>query len=369
MNDTAAHAGSGSKDGLSKVSSPRQALAQPVNSPPQPGLPAASPPQPERRFFKSTRDDDHPSLQPVVRASTTHKPSMHNKKVISPLHCTQEESDAMYDRLFINNRAWVKKMNEQDPEFFLRLSLGQHPNYLLIGCSDSRVPPNQLTQTRPGEIFIHRNVANLVVNTDMNFMAVLQYAVEVLRVKHVIVMGHYECGGVKAALCKGHFGLINKWLRNIKDVIRLHRDELAALDEARRFRRLVELNVQEQVFNVIKTSIVQHAWREGHSLRVHGWVCDVKSGLITDLHVEQSDDWKSIESIYTLSFREEEQNQLLNLQTHKHIHMPLSAALEHRLQEYQQLEQSAEANAATSAVAEASSSAASAPSAAEPAKE
>jgi len=183
----------------------------------------------------------------------------------------------------------------------------------------------------------------------MNFMSVLQYAVEVLRVKHIIVMGHYECGGVKAALCKGHFGLINKWLRNIKDVIRLHRDELAALDEAQRFRRLVELNVQEQVFNVIKTSIVQHAWQEGHSLRVHGWVCDVKTGLITDLHVEHSDEWMAIESIYTLSFREAEQNQFLDPKPHKHSHMPLSASLEFQLHEYQKLEHSNEADAAAAA--------------------
>jgi carbonic anhydrase len=183
------------------------------------------------------------------------------------------DSDALYDRLLEGNRYWVDTCTSEDPNYFSKFKQGQRPAFLLIGCSDSRVAPDQLTATKPGEIFIHRNVANVIVNTDMNFMAVLQYAVEVLRVKHVIVMGHYGCGGVVAAMSNKTHGLIDKWLRNIKDVIRLHRHELQAIPDADlRCRRLVELNVQEQVYNIYKTSILQQAWAEGDKVRVHGWV-------------------------------------------------------------------------------------------------
>jgi len=187
--------------------------------------------------------------------------------------------------------------------FFEKLQHAQKPNYLLIGCSDSRVPPDQLTQTQPGEIFIHRNVANLVVNTDLNCMSVLQYAVEVLKVKHVIVMGHSNCGGVKAALFdKMDHGLIDKWLRNIKDVIRLHRAELDAIhDPQAKLQRLVELNVTEQTLNICKTSILQKAWAKGVPIHVHGWVYDIANGIIQDLEIEEKL-WTDIESIYQITY-------------------------------------------------------------------
>lgn len=233
----------------------------------------------------------------------THAPDRQMKAFGNPIdQYDPYESMRQYMKLFENNRRWVSETLKEDPDFFERLSKGQKPAFMLIGCSDSRVPPDQLTQTHPGEIFIHRNVANLVVHTDMNLMSVLQYAVEVLRVRHVIVMGHYECGGVKAAMTNEPHGLIDKWLRNIKDVMRLYGSELNKLPPDARFRRLVELNVQEAVFNLYKTSILQAAWAEGDKVQVHGWVCDIRTGLIKDLHVENSPQWKEVESIYELDF-------------------------------------------------------------------
>lgn len=189
-----------------------------------------------------------------------------------------------YERLLQANKEWAKQMVEQDPEFFERLVDIQRPGFLWIGCSDSRVPPNEITQTHPGEIFIHRNIANLVIHTDMNLMSVLQYAVEVLEVRHIVVCGHYGCGGVKAAMSRHSFGLINKWLRHIKDIYRLHSDELKAIESAdARLNRLIELNIIEQVNNLAETSIVQNAWKKRNAPHLHGWVYDLHDGIIHPL--------------------------------------------------------------------------------------
>ena len=191
-----------------------------------------------------------------------------------------------YLRLLENNKNWVREQLELDPDFFERLSKGQNPDYLWIGCSDSRVPANQITGTDPGEVFVHRNIANMVVHSDMNMLSVLSYAVDVLKVKHIIVCGHYGCGGVIAAMKNQQFGLIDNWLRHIKDVYRYHHVELDAIeDEDLRARRLVEVNVQEQVHDLGKTSIVQNAWKRNQPLHIHGWVYDIKDGLINDLKV------------------------------------------------------------------------------------
>ena len=185
-----------------------------------------------------------------------------------------------YQDLLANNKAWAEKMLENDPNCFNRLANVQTPKYLWIGCSDSRVPPNEITQTKSGELYIHRNVANIVVNTDINFLSVLEYAVETLKVKHIIVCGHYNCGGVKASMSNKHNGLIDNWLRNIKDVYRFHENELNDLPEQQRFDRLVELNVQEQTLNIAKTAVVQQAWAKQQPLYLHGWVYNLKTGLI-----------------------------------------------------------------------------------------
>lgn len=186
-----------------------------------------------------------------------------------------------HERLLLENKAWAQEKIASDPQFFERLVNIQTPDFLWIGCSDSRVPPNEITQTHPGEIFIHRNIANLVVHTDLNMLSVLQYAVEVLKVKHVIVCGHYGCGGVKAALSHQSLGIINKWLRNIKDVYRFHQPEIDELpSEDQRLNRLIELNVKEQVMNLAKTSIIQKAWKENQRPHLHGWVYDLHDGII-----------------------------------------------------------------------------------------
>jgi carbonic anhydrase len=186
-----------------------------------------------------------------------------------------------YEKLLLENKAWAAEKIQEDPNFFKRLSELQTPEFLWIGCSDSRVPANEITGTQPGEIFVHRNVANMVVNTDLNLLTVLDYAVRYLKVKHVIVCGHYGCGGVKAAATQNNFGIINKWLRNIKDVYRFHREELQSIEnEDARINRLVELNVQEQVMNLAKTSIIQAAWKETGGPDLHGWVYGLTDGII-----------------------------------------------------------------------------------------
>lgn len=196
----------------------------------------------------------------------------------------------LLQRLITGNRQWVQEQLAQDSSFFETLAKGQKPEYLWIGCSDSRVSANEITNTRPGEIFVHRNIANLVVHTDMNMLSVLQYAVEVLEVKHVIVCGHYGCGGIKAALNQQQHGLIDNWLRHIKDVYRFHLEEFSQIqDSESKERRLVELNVIEQVYDLAKTSIIQNAWSRGEYPYVHGWVYDLHDGLIRDLEVSVRD--------------------------------------------------------------------------------
>ena len=190
-----------------------------------------------------------------------------------------------YERLLLENKAWAAERVADDPAFFDRLKNIQTPEYLWIGCSDSRVPANEITGTQPGEIFVHRNIANMVVHTDLNMLSVLQYAVEVLKVKHIIVCGHYGCGGVKAAMTQTSLGIINKWLRNIKDVYRIHRDEVDAIeDENKKTNKLVELNVQEQVLNLAKTSIIQKAWKDNNAPHLHGWVYGLDNGLINPIY-------------------------------------------------------------------------------------
>lgn len=203
-----------------------------------------------------------------------------------------------YEKLLLENKAWAREKITEDPQFFDRLSQLQTPEFLWIGCSDSRVPANEITGTQPGEIFVHRNIANMVVNTDVNLLAVLDYAVNHLQVRHVIVCGHYGCGGIKAATTNTDFKLVlNMWLRNIKDVYRLHRDELNGIqNEDERNDRLVELNVQEQVTNLSKTSIIQRAWKEGNRPHLHGWVYGLKNGIIKPVF-EMSAGTK-IDSIY-----------------------------------------------------------------------
>jgi carbonic anhydrase len=187
-----------------------------------------------------------------------------------------------YEKLLLENKAWAEEKVSEDPDFFNRLVKLQTPEFLWIGCSDSRVPANEITGTQPGEIFVHRNIANMVVNTDVNLLAVLDYAVNHLKIKHVIVCGHYGCGGIKAATTNLDFKpVLNMWLKNIKDVYRLHREELDSIKgEEEKVDRLVELNVQEQVFNLSKTSIIQHAWKNDNRPDIHGWVYGLKNGII-----------------------------------------------------------------------------------------
>ncbi|WP_373064853.1 carbonic anhydrase [Gemmatimonas sp.] len=206
-----------------------------------------------------------------------------------------------YKKLLLANKAWVQdKLNVRE-DYFLRMADDQKPDFLWIGCSDSRVPAEEVTGTEPGELFVHRNIANQVLHTDFNMLSVLQYAIEVLKVNHVIVCGHYGCGGVRNAMSHKHLGLINKWLRNIKDVYRMHQHELDGLpDTARKLSRLVELNVQEQVWKLAETSFVQHAWQAGHPLHIHGWVYDLQTGLIKDQLMLKPG--TPIEDIYKLEF-------------------------------------------------------------------
>jgi len=211
-----------------------------------------------------------------------------NKPQIDLSSVKLAQSDT-YKALLKGNSDWVKDRLKDDPEYFNKLAKGQSPQVLWIGCSDSRVPANDVTGTKPGEVFVHRNIANVCVHSDMNMLSVLDYAVNVLKVKHVIVAGHYGCGGVAAALSNKQFGLIDNWLRHIKDVYRLHSHELDRItDETQKLNRLVELNVSEQVYNLCKTSIIQNAWKSRADLEVHGWVIDLGSGLVKDIKVSSS---------------------------------------------------------------------------------
>jgi carbonic anhydrase len=206
-----------------------------------------------------------------------------------------------YKKLLQNNREWVEECLQKDPEFFKKLANGQQPPLLWIGCSDSRVPANQIIGAAPGEVFVHRNIANMVVHTDMSMLSVLDYSVNVLKVQHIIVCGHYGCGGVKAAMGNDHIGLIDNWVRHIKDVYRLHQTELDDIKEdSSRFNRFVEINVMEQVLDLAKTSIVQTAWRREQPLQIHGWVYDVADGLVKDLDVTIESN-NQLEEVYKLS--------------------------------------------------------------------
>ena len=194
------------------------------------------------------------------------------------------------DQLFKKNREWAEKITRQDPDFFQKLSRQQNPKYLWIGCADSRVPANQIVDLPPGEVFVHRNIANVVVHTDFNCLSVIQYAVEVLKVEHIIICGHYGCGGIKSALEELKHGLIDNWLGHIRDVYRFYADELECLDEDKQRDRLCELNILEQVKNVCNTTIVQNAWKTGSKLAVHGWIYNLENGILHDLGTCTADD-------------------------------------------------------------------------------
>jgi carbonic anhydrase len=208
----------------------------------------------------------------------------------------------LYKSLIEKNKEWVKSKLDLDPEFFQKLSKGQSPPLLWIGCADSRVPANEIIGAQPGEVFVHRNIANMVVHTDMNMLSVVDYAVNVLKVKHVIVCGHYGCGGIKAAMGNQSIGLIDNWVRHIKDVYRLHKNELDAIsDKDERFDKFVEFNVKEQVFDLAKPSIVQNAWKVGQALTLHGWVYGLSTGIIKDLNVSIEND-SQLDEVYQLNF-------------------------------------------------------------------
>lgn len=207
-----------------------------------------------------------------------------------------------YKQLIENNKKWVESKLELDPQFFEKLANGQQPPVLWIGCADSRVPANEIIGAVPGEVFVHRNIANMVIHSDMNMLSVLDYAVNALKVKHVIVCGHYGCGGVNAAMGNQSIGLIDNWIRHIKAVYRLHKKELDAIeDREKRFDRFVEINVVEQVYDLAKTSIVQGAWGKNQDLTLHGWVYGVGSGIIKDLGVNVSNE-SQLDEVYQLNF-------------------------------------------------------------------
>lgn len=207
-----------------------------------------------------------------------------------------------YKKILDGNRNWVASKIDNDPEYFERLAEGQAPPLLWIGCSDSRVPANEVIGAQPGEVFVHRNIANMVIHSDMNMLSVLDYAVNVLKVQHVIVCGHYGCGGVKAAMGNSSIGLIDNWIRHIKDVYRHHHNFLnSIIDEKERFDAFVELNVKENVLDLAKTSIVQGAWRNGQDLNLHGWVYRLNNGLVKDLEVNISNN-DDLDTVYQLKF-------------------------------------------------------------------
>ncbi|HSD08393.1 carbonate dehydratase [Flavobacterium sp.] len=208
-----------------------------------------------------------------------------------------------YKKILENNKKWVEEQLNLDPEFFKDLAKSQQPPLLWIGCSDSRVPANEIIGAKAGEVFVHRNIANMVIHSDMNMLSVLDYAVNVLKVKHVIVCGHYGCGGVKAAMGNDSIGIIDNWIRHIKDIYRLHDRYLDSIpDETDRFNAFVEINVKEQVFDLAKTSILQSAWKNGQDVSIHGWVYGLNSGFVTDLGVNFSSD-KDLDEVYQLNFK------------------------------------------------------------------
>jgi carbonic anhydrase len=210
--------------------------------------------------------------------------------------------DTFYKSLLDNNKKWVESKLSTDPEYFEKLAKGQQPPLLWIGCADSRVPANEIIGAQPGEVFVHRNIANLVVHTDMNMLSVVDYAVNVLKVKHIIVCGHYGCGGVQAAMGNKSYGIIDNWIRHIKNTYRLHQKELDAIeDEGKRFDRFVELNVSEQIFDLAKTSIVQNAWNNNQDLMLHGWVYSIKKGVVQEV-VSRVHNNSKLDEVYQLDF-------------------------------------------------------------------
>ncbi len=207
-----------------------------------------------------------------------------------------------YKQILENNIKWVKESLDKDPHYFRALATGQTPPLLWIGCSDSRVPANEIIGAKNGEVFVHRNIANMVIHTDMNMLSVLDYAVNVLNVKHVIIVGHYGCGGIKAAMKNDSIGIIDNWIRHIKNVYRLHKDYLDSIvNETARFNAFVEVNVKEQVFDLARTSIVQSAWKNGQDITLHGWVYGLNSGIVTDLDVNLTSE-KNLDDVYQLKF-------------------------------------------------------------------
>lgn len=207
-----------------------------------------------------------------------------------------------YKKILDNNKKWVEDKLAIDKDFFKDLSKGQNPPLLWIGCSDSRVPANEIIGAAPGEVFVHRNIANMVIHSDMNMLSVLDYAVNALKIKHIIVCGHYGCGGVKAAMGNDSIGIIDNWIRHIKDVYRHHRVYLdSIIDENERFNKFVEINVKEQVYDLAKTSIVQAAWKTGQEVTIHGWVYGLNSGYVTDLNVN-IDSNEKLDDVYQLKF-------------------------------------------------------------------
>ncbi|MBT8142829.1 MAG: carbonic anhydrase [Gammaproteobacteria bacterium] len=206
-----------------------------------------------------------------------------------------------YQKIFANNKQWAATKQANDQEFFTHLAKGQDPDFLYIGCSDSRVTAEDMMGATPGEVFVHRNIANVISNSDLSAMSVIEYAVKYLKVKHIVVCGHYGCGGVQAAMQPLDMGVLNPWLRNIRDVYRLHHDELDAMtDESDRYQRLVELNVEEQAFNVIKTAVVQNAYLQSGYPQVHGWIFDVSTGLLKDLDIDFLAKLDSVREVYDL---------------------------------------------------------------------
>ena len=207
-----------------------------------------------------------------------------------------------YNKIIENNKKWVENTLKLDPQYFERLSKGQKPPLLWIGCADSRVPANEIIGAQPGEVFVHRNIANMVIHTDMSMLSVLDYAVNVLKVKHVIVCGHYGCGGIEAAMTNKSIGLIDNWIRHIKNIYRVHKKELDNIaDISERTNRFVELNVIEQVYDLAKTSIVQNAWGTDQDLTIHGWVYGVDNGIVKDLGVNFKND-SQLDEVYKLDF-------------------------------------------------------------------
>ena len=207
-----------------------------------------------------------------------------------------------YNKIIENNKKWVENKLELDPQYFEKLSKGQKPPLLWIGCADSRVPANEIIGAQPGEVFVHRNIANMVIHTDMSMLSVLDYAVNVLKVKHVIVCGHYGCGGIDAAMTNKSIGLIDNWIRHIKNIYRVHKKELDSIEDlSERTNRFVELNVIEQVYDLAKTSIVQNAWGIDQELTIHGWVYGVNNGIVKDLGVNFKND-SQLDEVYKLDF-------------------------------------------------------------------